>query len=38
MPKPQTQKETNEYLNISIDVLFHSIDELEKRIKKLEKK
>lgn len=38
MPKPQTQKESNQYFNISIEVLFHSIDKLEKRIKQLEER
>ena len=38
MPKPQTQKESNQYFNISIKVLFHSIEKLEKRIKELEER
>ena len=36
MPKPQTQKEWNQYFNISIEVLYDSIDKLEKIIKQLE--
>ena len=36
MPKPQTQKEWNQYFNISIEVLYNSIDKLEKTIKQLE--
>ena len=36
MPKPQTQKEWNQYFNISIEVLYDSIDKLEKTIKQLE--
>ena len=36
MPKPQTEEEWNKYFNISIDVIFHSLDKLEERIKQLE--
>tara|TARA_R100001510_G_scaffold55612_1_gene59818 strand:+ start:2292 stop:2462 length:171 start_codon:yes stop_codon:yes gene_type:complete len=37
MPKPQTQKELNQYFNISIEVLFHSIDELKDELKEANK-
>lgn len=38
MTASQTQEEANEYFNISIDVIFHSLDKLEERIKQLEEK